>query len=233
MRNVGREQLYKQEVFQMENVRIFSDTVIHISPAIVAIAAIIALFQLRIAKNDIRTRSKREAVCLAAQKCETFAKEILGMYQTVFVGNQAATPLKKWDLADTNFSSESLAKPSEGKQWNDILRKQGFYVAGIDFLNRLEGFAMYFINGAADEAVAYPVVGSVFCIMVQQFSPLLIELRSNMVESTTSGPYQNTVGLYDMWSSRQTRKKLQQEVDELSARLNASTSTKIKPIGTE
>ena len=92
---------------------------------------------------------------------------------------------------------------------------------------------MYFTNGAADEEIAYPVIGSLFCIMVQQFAPLLIELREHMVETTTSGPYQNTVNLYRVWSIRQTRKKLQEEVDELSARLGASTETKIKVMGTE
>ena len=217
----------------MDNLAAFAEAIIRISPVIVAVASIIALTQINIAKNDIRTRSKREAVCLAAQKCEAFAKEVLPMYQTVFVINQTATPLRKWGLKNNNFSQASLENIDEGKKWTDDLRKKGFYVHGIDFLNRLEGIAMYFTNGAADEEVAYPVIGSVFCIMVQQFSPLLIELREHILEFTTSGPYQNTVNLYGVWSSRQTRKKLQEEVDELSARLNASIDTTIKPIGTK
>ena len=217
----------------MDNLAAFADTIIALSPVIIAIAAIIALFQLRIAKNDIRTRSKREAVCLAAQKCEVFAKEILPSYQTTIVNRQAAFPLKSWPLKDGEFSQSSIDNLGEAEQWTADLRKKDVYHSGLDFLNRLEGISMYFTNGAADEGIAYPVIGSVFCIMVQQFAPLLIELRGHMVETTISGPYQNTVDLYRVWSVRQTRKKLQEEKDELSARLDASRETKIKPIGTE
>lgn len=217
----------------MNELLVLSETLIHISPAIVAFASILALGQLWIAKKDIHTRSKREAVCMAAEKCETVAKEILPMYQRFFVPNQDKMKLGTWSLRNDDFSANSMEKPEEGRKWVDDLKSNDYFIVSLDFLNRLEGLAMYFANGAADEKVAFSAIGSVFCYWVEQFAPILIQVREDSISKTTSGPFQNTVDLYKVWAVRMKRSRIQNEIDALSARLSASKSTEIKPIGVE
>jgi len=215
----------------MATLTLILDALVKISPIIIAIASIIALFQIGIAKNDIKIRSKREAVTLAADKCAKLARELLPMLMNNFVNPRNKFTLKNWELKDYNFTISSLKDPGKAEKWVDEIRAKGNYVKSLDFLNEIEALAMYFANGAADEKVAYPVIGSVFCQWVINFSPLLIKLREDTLKETTSGPYQNTVDLFGIWVVRLNKNKLQEEVDTLHARMSAADQVDIRPIG--
>ncbi|MDD3905236.1 MAG: hypothetical protein PHS46_01750 [Candidatus Omnitrophica bacterium] len=216
----------------MDELKIFSDVLINISPAIISIASLLALWQIIIAKDNIIVRSKREAVSLAADKCEKVARELLPMYTQAFLDPKKGCNLDCWELNNNKFSKDSLKDNAGGKKWVSDIRAKGDVLKVLDFLNEIESLSMYFSSGAADEKVACSVIGTVFCQWVEEFAPLLIELREGSVDDITSGPYQNTVRLYDIWSCRLSRGKLKEERDKLTVRLRAIEEKEIRPIGT-
>lgn len=217
----------------MDILSTFSEMLIEISPVILAIASIFALTQIRIAKKAIQVRSKREAVCLAADKCAVVAKEILPLFQSNFLDRPIGKTMKSWELNDPYFTKDSLKEPADGKKWTDKIIAEKWYLDALDFLNQLEALSMYFRNGAADEKVAYPVIGSLYCMWIANFAPLLVMLRSDPVPHTTTGPYQNTVELYKVWSARLVHGELDKEADDLQLRKSAALADQgIEPIGT-
>jgi len=68
---------------------------------------------------------------------------------------------------------------------------------------------MYFAKGAADEEIAYPAVGAVFCDNVLVFAPLLISLKKHENPNMASGPFQNLIHLFGLWSTRAKRDSLE------------------------
>ncbi len=90
---------------------------------------------------------------------------------------------------------------------------------------------MYFAKGAADEQIAYPAVGSVFCLWVTYLAPCLISLRKHD-PNITSGPYQNIVALFSAWSSRIKKEELELKRFEISSELLGIHSSDIPAIGT-
>jgi hypothetical protein len=101
----------------------------------------------------------------------------------------------------------------------------------VAILNTLEGLALYFVHGAADEVVAYPVIGPLFCEDVEMLAPLLIHLR-NKLAGVASGQFANTIKLYETWSVRTRQTELKERQANIGALLSAlPADKKIPPIG--
>ncbi len=208
---------------------LFSDILIRISPAMVFVTSLIALWQIIIVKNSIITQSKREAVSLAADKCEQFARVLLPKHTQHISQGFIPVPSK---LKNNKFSVDSLEDSKGGEAWIEDLRVKGNLLKAIDFLNEIEALSMYFANGAADEKVACTVIGTVFCQWVEEYAPLIIKLRENSLNNINSVPYQNTINLYDIWVDRLSKSKLQKEIDVLTIRKQEIKDKGIKAIGT-
>jgi hypothetical protein len=194
----------------------------------------IATAALTVARDDIRIRSQREAVVLAAELCEKFAAQII---PRVTANIRHITDLKiqlrAWELSDASFDEPAYVQRPEVRSWLASTQNPPAAIEHIlAVLNDLEAFAIYFTRGAADEAVAYPVVGAIFCAWVENFAPHLIAARTKMVKGLTSGPYQNIVELYKMWSVRTRRKELELKANRINLELSGLPSSDLRPIGT-
>ena len=188
---------------------------------------------LKVAKNDIEVRSEREAVALAAERCEKFAEETLPRcaekYNEIF---SSGLEKRKWALSDGDLQPQSLKERQDARQWlRDLQSKPNHLSQVAAILNDLEAFAIYFAKGAADEKVAYPAIGAVFCEWTQVFAPYLAEVRSTGMDTVTSGKYQNIVELYNIWESRSRREDLEAEADRINNQINEISDRSIDPIG--
>lgn len=101
----------------------------------------------------------------------------------------------------------------------------------VNVLNQLEGFAIFFANGAADEEVAFPVAAIPFCDYVEMFAPCLIAMRSNTLAGFTSGKYANTVRLYEIWADRIRVEEIEAQTKDAAKELGSLKREKIKIIG--
>ncbi len=194
----------------------------------------LAAQSLNLAKDDIRIRSQREAVALAAQECDKFAEKMVpNVHENEEKIKAAGFTIYRWPLKDLEFRWESLESLSGARKWAEaILRSDAARMPLLRVVNDLEAFAMYFSTGAADEKVADPAVGSVFCLWVEAYAPYIISVRSDAAEQVVSGPYENVVTLYRIWSGRRRKKRLETDVSRMSLELSTITVPDVRPIGT-
>jgi len=194
----------------------------------------LAIEALDITREDIRIRVKREAVTVAAEQCSKFGEVIMPTIEkNISALKDLGVEYGMWTLRDMDFADNSVLEIKESEEWLKKVKNTGnarWLVTQI--LNELEAFAIFFAGGAADEEVAYPVVGSVFRGYVDAFTPLLIMLRHQKVSGISSGTYQNTIELYRLWSDRSARINLEEQADKIHKRLAGLPSKKISPIGT-
>lgn len=213
------------QVPDIQTIRPYLELLSFVSTLAIAIFAYRALDQIKLAKGlletaqkDIELRSTREAVTLAAHRCEKFAEVLLPKHTRALSSIWSQGIIKKvtWELNNPEFDNTSLKKADESKIWMGKLNSDpNAFGAFIVLLNDLESFAVYFMKGAADEQVAYPSVGTVFCHWMEIVAPILIALRSGADaaalglhdHSVTSGSYPNSVGLYKVWASRLNKEK--------------------------
>ena len=152
---------------------------------------VVAKDALVVAKDDIKIRSRREAIALAAKQCEDFAATIqkIDNLELEFTKNHVKIR-NSWELANKNFDDTTLKDQKAARVWiQEVESKKLGNTANI-ILTHLEAFAIYFAVGAADEEVAFPVAGPVFCSYVENLTPWLILLRSQTDKSYTSGKYE-------------------------------------------
>jgi len=215
---------------------------------ITAVVAVFALRQLRLARlqldvasatlkvaqDDIKTRSRREAVSLAAKHCEDYGDVILQKFNAW--RNEITAKginLKTWALQNKSFDETSLKNASEAHAWIQQMQTKQLGATACKILNQCEAFAVYFATGAADEEVAYPVVGSLFCHEVEMFAPWLIAMRTHSASNYTSGKYANTVRLYEIWADRIRVEEIEAQTKRTQQELGTLKKEKIKPIGTD
>ena len=188
----------------LEILTIISDTLTQSSQAIMAVAALVALWQIILAKESVVIGSKRESIILA----ERVAKELITKHTALSLDERKGFKIYRWMLKDKNFSNDSLKDSTEAVKWVESLTREQV-IQCTNFLNEIEAFSMYFVHDAADKKVACEVVGPAFCMWIEEFSPLLIQLREDpQAKRFTSGSFQNSIELYKTWSKKLYRNKL-------------------------
>jgi hypothetical protein len=223
------------------------------SGIIVAVAALIGLRQLFLAKSlltateqqvrlanealsqaktDLETRSRRESVVLAAERCADFANIVMRGLKQLETAIDAGVQVTRWKLKDADFNWKSLEDEKQGKAWAaEVLKTPSAHNEIAACANDLEGFAIYFATGAADEELACPVAGPVFCERVEYLAAHIISAREGTA-GLTSGPYQNTIRLYNLWSERLKAQQLTKDLTRTKQQLGALKPDRIRPIGT-
>ncbi len=199
------------------NTHDFFESASSISTVIMAIAALVALKQvfmlkeqlkiasdsLRIAseslltaKADILIRSRREAVALAADRCEKFSKTIEDLKPAIIAVLGPAEVYPNWNLTNVRVQRQSIRDPEAALEWADEICSSPKNQHTLCILNTLEAFAIYFESGAADEQTAFPVTSAVFCGYIDWLFPILVKLRKG-ADNINTGQFPNIVALYE------------------------------------
>lgn len=185
-----------------------------------------------LAKTDSHIRLKREAIVIAAERCEQFAREILPFLNAnveeitrIGISNEA------WQLENHLLNESSIKDWDAANEWLAKLRPSPIGNDVVRALNILESFAIYFVKGAADEQVAFPSIGVSFCLYINKVAPYLILLRQKKLLRQASGPFQNIAALYSLWSDRLNKEALQLESNKINEKLSQIHSAEIPPVG--
>lgn len=197
--------------------------------AIAATAALVQLFFLKqavdIAKQDILIRSGREAKALAARLCELYGTETIPYVTKEFEELRKKGPFIIFETKEVKVAYTSFADPSAAEAAAKALCENRVqFIHACNILNKHEALALYFCSGAADEEIAFPVISAMFCDKVHTFLPALIRMRRG-AKGIASGPFENTVKLYESWAAR--RKHL-----EVDAHVQGVSSKRNPPLGT-
>lgn len=214
------------KLLESQNQHSLLEIVYFLSNIALAIIAAVALWQLKIAKDDIRLRSKRESATLAASQCQRFTDKIIP------IANDLDIEFGKLSLS--SYSSELKLKYQQLSE-EDLTLMRKIVKESIPALNKiismitsLESFSIFFINEIADEQIAFTSTGHNFCNYVKKYSPFIALLRKDEPLHN----FQNTVELYNIWSSRLARQQITDEIDILKSQLEKKSDKSIKPLGT-
>lgn len=191
-----------------------AETLDFVSQPILVILAILGLRQLWLSRTIARITVDREARRLAIEKTIEYAEDILPIVEQFKVEYAA----DKFPYLKELLKEVQIAFNSDGALWKlhvqDIpkLLKEG---GNEDRLllrvcNKLEGFSMWFMNGAANIEIAEKPIRHSFCLQINLLLPFLIV--NNHVSKKTQ--YSNTLQLYRHWVTEDIVKQTQKEIEE-------------------
>ena len=166
----------------------------------IAVAALLALKQIRLTKQIAKTNARRESVKLAADLCRYFAENVVPFWTKTTEEYNSA----KFTFLAVNppqgqppfviKDGEIVAHCFDLNKLSQEVPKANF---AVNFLNTLEAFAIPFAAGVADEEIGYKETARPFCQAAQSYMPLLFQMRAQ-----NAGRFESIVKLYGTWTNR-------------------------------
>lgn len=215
----------------MDKIKDVLEIIYFISTPLLVLFAYKALGQIKMAKDQIeesrtsrKLNSKRESYKLAAEKCDHFLNILIPQMNSIDKKLEKEES-KFFDKSEVIIDNENIiVEPSTTEP--EALVKLILDIPILDLLNALEGFAVFFVSGVADEKVAFLTIGRTYCNTVRKFLPLIVPLSDN------GEHFVHTLKLFTIWNSRIEKDNLEKEKAEIDKKLKKTQSVKINPIGT-
>lgn len=206
-----------------------------LSGPLLFIIGLIGIRQLKIAKDNIRINSQRQASTMSFELCEKYEKSIETKYSKLY-NKLKVLNIEPDKLLELNPSSVRNLKGNiiNNIEFKKILenRDEISYLI-VDLANELEGFSVPFIKKLADEELAYDLTFNQYyhwAILSMSEIHYAQKVTPNLIEMDYYG---NICDLYELWKSRNEKEVLERQVATLINKKNKITTNTIKPIGTE
>ncbi len=220
----------------------------YISEIVIALASVVALKQIVLAKRDIKIRSKREAITLSVNQVEYYRSEIIK--EIIILENILGVLMNndnmkeelvffksnKVDLED--FTFQEIEEKNMLENWkrkmNFLTNNKSVYIKVQDISNKIEYFSLAFVSGAAEEEVAFnPVVDSFLDFIKKNYNFYCLFRKEN------NRSYSNTITLYKIWKKKileqdiKTKiKSFNKDIDEVKNKIKKINQENIEVIGT-
>lgn len=155
--------------------------------------------QLKIAIEDIKLRSLREAGNLSMAQARIFSEEIIPEYLHIYaaLGNspQECPKISVFSQQDelNEETRPEFVRQVRKMQANSELSDRVLFAS-----NKLEAFAMTFVQKLADEQMVFDSIGRSFC---NQVETLFFQYCVHRKDSSYT-IYPNTRKLYEIWKNR-------------------------------
>lgn len=212
--------------FFMNEIKDYIEFSYYLSGIVVAIVAIVALYQIRIAKQAIVIQSKRHALTLTAEQCNYFSTDIMRLANDLYKKRVEVKcsffDLGKWTV-DTE--GEKIILNSSEDIAPDICEIENVVDEVVILLNSIESFSVYFISGVADEEKAYIYVSNSYINTVEQMMPMILFSNENL------GHYSSIVELYIMWKNRKKHEVLTLKLNDVYDKIGKNVLKGKKTIG--
>jgi hypothetical protein len=210
------------------------------SGVVLTIGVVVAIRQLSLTRTEMALRYKREAIVASLKQCESFSSFLANFgprFQDIF-NRQPAVLRTRWSPRNLVFDESTFDFKTDAGRWlQGVSSTPDRLIKAIGVCNDLETFSLPFMKGAADEATAFVPVAAVFCELVEKFLPLIVALRNGiLLDSSTqqriaSGPWENVLGLYAIWSTRVKKDALVSRASSLLAEADKIEVKGIEPLG--
>lgn len=189
----------------------------------VAYAAVRGLKQLRLFKEDLRTRNKRAARERAVEACQRYGEVYVPLADALYhakveakvasySGPYEVMNVDKWPAA---LREEALAKFS------------GTELPWLPALNALEGIAAAFSTGVADDETGFKLIGLTFCRTVESSYDILSVARSLGEQMYFSG----IADTYACWKPRLNARSLDDTKRALEEKLASIKRSSLPDLG--
>ena len=164
-----------------------------------ALFALRGLRSLRIARDEIIHRARREALICAIQRMEEIAKEIIPLNTAALDALARANVKVFLDPKDVVKLDPDETDLLGAQAWRATVPTEA-YNRIVALLNRLEAWSVYFTTPVADANVAFGPIAPLLRSWVGQYYAILLLLRSGVGPS--SGKFPNLIALYKAWSAQ-------------------------------
>ncbi|EGR7943221.1 hypothetical protein [Vibrio vulnificus] len=215
----------------MDYIKEVLETVYYLSGVVLVLIAYLALGQIKVAKQHLEEQkkalkitSKRDALKLTSEQ--------IGHYGNFIVPLQTELDIKI-DEHKIKFFSESDVTYGDGTikvapytDEKDMAKLLLIVKEFTKVMNSMEGFAVYFVSGVAEEKVAYHSLSSTYCAMMKKLMPMLVIVDAGNKRFSAS------MQLFHIWNSRLIAEDLALERDKINEQLKEHRSFSVDSIGT-
>ena len=190
--------------------------------------------QLSSIKDDIKIRNERLAVEKSMDYLELFANSLLpkiNQYQSLMEG-KAKISLDSWNPKENNYTLESAYLESVEVSsrlviLQGLVDRQNLNLP--DIFNQLEFFSAGIYHGLAKEEIVFVPISHLFCEFINNEMLFLCTQRG------IGNPYENTVKLFDKWTSKKESDTKLLQIKEYQTKIDiaeqevAATADLVKP----
>lgn len=201
------------------NIKPYLEALNLLSGIVVAIAAIIALRQIRLMKSDMLARSERAAKEKALEAAFEYAR-----VSDLLINSLSSFPdevPQSYDGPIGDFSIKSIPKEKV-----EIAEERYALQVVTHPLNLLDGIAASFITGVADEKTSFPIFGGAFCAAIASQYDVICVARAKF----SYNPLSNLVSLYQIWSARLSKIDLEKAKENLERQIENLPDKEIPPL---
>ncbi len=178
-----------------------------------------------VTKENSQIQSKREAYKLAGEQCRYFAETIIPL-SCDFDKEQKEMNNLFFEKFVVTINKERLDVSLKGQITENDLQSINKSKYIQDLLNKLEGFAVFFATGVADEKVGFITTGRCYCSIVEKLIPLI-------APRIKQGYFLNISILFVTWKNRSITEDVKMKQKELAKQLEQTSSINIPTIGTK
>lgn len=201
----------------------------YFSGIIVALLAIIGIYQIILLKKGIIINSKRDAAKLSFEICEKYLVKFTESVTTIGLAYKQYDLVPLFDITIDEFSIEEYNKKFN-EEWRQKFEENMKEPKGVEFEqvgNMLDSFAVPMLKGIADEDIAFSVhANSFLAISSLCFPYMIVRLEENNMS------FKNAQELHVYWSKKITTIRLNDEKKDIEEKLKRSkTKAVIDPIG--
>src|SRR5271157_4228614 len=147
----------------------------------IVIVGCVGLYQLKISRDTARLNARRDSLRFAATQADYYHSHIIPLQNTldtVIKENE----IKLFEKASVDIKDNTIRiRPNleSDELIKDLEKIKTISKELTQALNAMEAFAVFFISGVADEAVAFSSVGKTYCGSVLDYLPIIIPISEN------------------------------------------------------
>ncbi|WP_332399367.1 hypothetical protein [Vibrio metschnikovii] len=214
----------------MENIKEFLEIAYYISGILLVWVAYLALGQIKVArqqleeqKKSLKITSKRDALKLTSEQVTNYGINIIPLQSTLEVAiNKHGVTFFKNSKVEINGAEIKVTPPQDEKELEKIeLIVKDF----TNVMNALEGFAVYFASGVANEKLAYQSLAKTYCHHLQKYMPLLVMIDAGNKRFSAS------MFLFNAWHSRLVAEELAMERAKINEKIKSHKTHTISTVG--
>ena len=191
----------------------------------------VGLEQIKVTKKIAETSARREAYKLASDQCRMLAEQLIPKINeldkhlaeakiTMFAGQIP----RKFTIQD----GEIISHDFDEKAVVSVMLSAEYCLSINSVINQLEGYAIPFATGVADEEIGYRETGMGFCSILARYMPAFWLMRERRVAE-----YKSVIELYEMWNDRLKLEELQLRKQEIDNGITKVKVRKVQTIGSD
>jgi hypothetical protein len=215
----------------MENFKEFLEIIYFISGPILVIIAYLALGQIKVAKEQIeeqknasKINSKRDALKLTSEQITHSGAFIIPLQNALNVSINKNN-IKYFDESSVEILGNKIkVTPCKREGEFEKLSYVGSEFTAV--MNAMEGFAVFFSSGVADEKIAFYSLSETYCNQIKLLLPLLVPIRAGEKKLTAC------MHLFTIWNSRLEAEKLEMQKSELDKKIKNHKTHTVTTVGT-